>query len=102
MKKYFLLIFLITITVSSYVFAVDNLIIRGKVVGVYDNYFEVEVTKGSCKGNRKLYFDNSLNIPTSELINRFLYEEISVMVDTNVCKPEMKIIKNMKDKIMEK
>jgi len=95
MKKYFLLICIITIAVSSYAFAVDNLIIRGKVVGVYNNYFEVEVTKGSCKGNRKLYFDNSLNIPTSELINRFLYEEISVMVDTNVCKPEMKIIKNI-------
>jgi len=98
MKKYFLLIFLITIAVSSYVFAVDNLIIRGKVIGVYSNYFEVEVTNGSCIGNRKLYFDSSLNIPTPELINRFLYEEISVMVDTNVCEPEMKIIKNIMEK----
>lgn len=95
MKKLYLFIF-IFITATS-IYGIDNLIIRGKVIGVYNNYFEVEITKGSCEGTVKLFFDNPSNIPDEILVKRFLYENVSFVVDSNVCKSEMKIV----DKLME-
>jgi len=92
MKK--LMIFIISLLISTSVFALDNLVLRGSVSEIHDNYIILDIDKGLCIGKRKIYLSNEDYPYDNVKIESLIGKNISVIVDSSTCKKEMKIINN--------
>jgi hypothetical protein len=94
MKK--LMIFIISLLISTSVFALDNLVLRGSVSEIHDNYIILDIDKGLCIGKRKIYYTKNDYLYDAIKTQNIVGEHISVMVDSNTCEKEMKVINNLK------
>lgn len=94
MKRF--VIFIILLLINSNVFALDNLVLKGIVREIHDNYIILDIDRGLCKGKRKIYYSEDDYVYNAVKTQNLIDKSISVMVDSNTCKKEMKVINNLK------
>ncbi|AEI14510.1 hypothetical protein Flexsi_0846 [Flexistipes sinusarabici DSM 4947] len=94
MKKF--VIFIILLLINIPVFALDNLLISGRVSKINKHYIILDIDKGLCKGKRKIDFSKGDYLPDDVKTQNLIGKNISVMVNSSTCKKEMKVINNLK------
>ncbi|MBZ4642684.1 MAG: hypothetical protein JG767_293 [Deferribacteraceae bacterium] len=95
MKKVMIFIIL-TLLISTFVFALDNLVLRGVVSEIHENYIILDIDRGVCKGKRMIYYSKEDYLYDAIKTQDIVGERITVLVDSNTCEKEMKVINNLK------
>jgi hypothetical protein len=69
--------------------------LTGKVEEVHENYITLNITKGVCKGARKIYYSEDDYISDVIKHENLVGKNITLMVNSNVCKKEMEVQNNL-------
>jgi len=91
-----IMIFIVLLLISIPVFALDNLVLKGEVSEVHENYIILDIDRGLCKGKVKIYYSDEDYLHDVIKTQNLVGKRISVMVDSNTCKKEMRILNNLK------